>query len=375
MSLSILEAKKQLLSPPGETILETIKNLGISQTELGERLGKSKAKTSELINGKTSITNETARKLEMVLGVSASFWLNLEKEYQEEIVEIEKLAFFETCKEWIKEFPLPYLKKLNFLPETKDKVKLSETLLKFFGIASPKEWKNIYCEESMSFKIELKHTATPQAVSAWLRIGEIRAREIKLKAFDKKKLKTQIKKMESLSKSPTEGWLEDLQNLCAEVGIALCLVSSVPKAPIYGVARWINKQSTPLIQLTDRNKDYNSFWFSFYHELGHILLHNKSEVFLEGLSDIKQDEVKEKEADNFAKKHLSIPNEKLNGLTNFTYLTEAQKKKIVFDLAEELQLHPSIIISQLQRYDIASYSDAVLNQLKVKVDFDTILHK
>lgn len=375
MSLSTLEAKKQLLSPPGETILETIENLGISQTELGERLGKNKAKTSELINGKTSITNETARKLEMVLGISASFWLNLEKEYQEEILEIEKLAFLETCKEWIKEFPLAFLKKLNFLPDTKDKVVLSEALLKFFGIASPKEWQTIYCEESMSFKIELKHTATPQAVSAWLRIGEIQARAIKLQVFDKKKLKAQIGKFESLSKSPTQNWLKDLQGLCAEVGVALCLVTSVPKAPIYGVARWINKKSTPLIQLTDRNKDYNSFWFSFYHELGHIMLHNKSEVFIEGLNDIAQDEVKEKEADNFAKRHLSIPDEKLNSLTNFIFLTEAQKKKIVFELSEELQLHPSIIISQLQRLEIASYSDAVLNQLKVKVEFDTILHK
>jgi addiction module HigA family antidote len=89
MNLSTLEAKKQLLSPPGETILETIETLGISQTELCERLGKSKAKTNDLINGKISITNEIARKLEMVLSVSASFWLNLEKEYQEEIVEIE----------------------------------------------------------------------------------------------------------------------------------------------------------------------------------------------------------------------------------------------------------------------------------------------
>lgn len=163
--------------------------------------------------------------------------------------------------------------------------------------------------------------------------------------------------------------------MCAEVGVAICLVTSVPKAPIYGVARWINKKSTPLIQLTDRNKDYNSFWFSFYHELGHIMLHNKSEVFIEGLNDIAQDEVKEKEADNFAKRHLSIPDEKLNSLTNFIFLTEAQKKKIVFELSEELQLHPSIIISQLQRLEIASYSDAVLNQLKVKVEFDTILHK
>lgn len=369
MSPSTLEAKKQLLSPPGETILETIENLRISQSELGERLGKSKAKTSDLINGKTSITNETARKLEMVLGISASFWLNLEKEYQEEILEIEKLEFLKTCSEWINNFPTAYLKKLKHLPDTRKKAEISEALLKFFGIASPKEWHQIYCEQSLSFKIELKHTATPESVSTWLRLGELDARRFEVTNFEKKKLKAQISKFKSLSYSPTVNWLQDLQNLCTEVGLVLSLVPSVPKAPIYGVARWINKKSVPLIQLTDRNKDYNSFWFSFYHELGHILLHNKSDVFLEGIEDITQDKEKEKEADDFAKKHLDIPNQKLNNFRNFNFLTLSQKKKVVFDLAKEQQLHPSIVISQLQRKKIASYSDALLNQLKLKVEF------
>ena len=372
MRLSTLDAKKQLLSPPGETILETIVNLGISRTELGERLGKSKAKTSDLINGKTAVTNETARKLEMVLGVSASFWLNLEKEYQEEIVEIEKLSFFETCKEWKKEFPIPHLKKLNFLPDTRDELLLSEALLKFFGIASPKEWEKIYCEESMSFKIELKHTATPQAVSTWLRIGELKARAINVSDFDKKKLKAQLHNIKKLAESPTENWLQELQNLCAGAGVFLCLVPSVPKAPIYGVARWINKKSTPLVQLTDRNKDYNSFWFSFYHELGHILLHNKSEVFLEGLDDIAQDDNKEQEADDFAKKHMNIPEQKIADLQKLNSISRDRKIEVVHSLAQEAGLHPSIIVSQLQRHDIIAYSDKAFNELKLRVEFEYV---
>ena len=369
MNLSELKAKKQLLTPPGETILETIENLGISQTELGERLGKTKAKTSNLINGKTIITNETATKLEMVLGISASFWLNLEKEYQDEIVEIEKLEFLDTCKEWTKSFPLSYLKKMNFLPNTRDKAKLSEALLKFFGIASPQEWQNIYCEASISFKIELKHTATPEAVSVWLRLGELKARDVEFASFNKNKLLSQIDKFKTLSQFPTQNWLCELQNLCREAGLILCLVPSVSKAPVYGVARWINKKNTPIIQLTDRNKDYNSFWFSFYHELGHILLHNKSDIFLEGLDDIKQDETKEQEADNFAKKHLNISEDKIMNLPHFFHLNKDEKSEIISKLAEEEGLHPSIVISQLQRHKIASYADVDLNQLKVKVEF------
>ena len=372
MNLTKLEAKKQLLTPPGETILETIDNLGISQSELGERLGKTKAKISDLINGNTSITNDTARRLEMVLGVPASLWLNLEKEYQEEIVEIEKLEFLEKCNKWSKNFPLDYLKKIDVLPDTRNEAQLCEALLKFFSVASPKEWNSIYCEQSLNFKIELRHTATPEAVSTWLRLGELEAKKVKVAGFDKKKMTSQLDKIRSLSQSPTNNWLKDLQSLCADSGVILSLVTSVPKAPIYGAARWTNKKRIPLIQLTDRNKDYNSFWFSFYHELGHILLHNKSDIFLEGLDDISQDKQKETEADNFAKKQLGIPSKILTNLSEIKSLNNYHKINTIQNVAKEAQLHTSIVVSQLQRQDIIAYSDQALNKLKIKVEFDEL---
>ena len=150
------------------------------------------------------------------------------------------------------------------------------------------------------------------------------------------------------------------------MGIALCLVPSVPKAPVYGAARWINNKSVPMIQLTDRNKDYNSFWFSFFHELGHILKHKKSDVFLEGLKDIKQDNDKEAEADEFAKKYLDIPT---NELIKFKLLNTIEKKKAIKSLASELKINQSIIVSQLQRVKLIPYNDLVMNQLKLKVEF------
>lgn len=366
MKLSILEAKKELLTVPGDTILETFENLGISQTELGERLGKNKGKMSELINGKTTITNETARRLEMVLGVSASFWLNLEQSYQQEVLEIQTLEFLENCKDWIKNFPIAHLKKYKLLPDTKDKAILSEALLKFFGIASPKQWEDIYCEESISFKIELKYTSTPEAVSTWLRLGELDAKKINLKEFDKKRTIQHIEEILDICRNPGNEWLNDLKHLCTKMGIALCLVPSVPKAPVYGAARWINNKSVPMIQLTDRNKDYNSFWFSFFHELGHILKHKKSDVFLEGLKDIKQDNDKEAEADEFAKKYLDIPT---NELIKFKLLNTIEKKKAIKSLASELKINQSIIVSQLQRVKLIPYNDLVMNQLKLKVEF------
>jgi len=305
----------------------------------------------------------------MVLGVSAGFWLNLEKSYQEELLEIQKLSFMENCKDWVSRFPTAFLKKQGILPQTRIKAELSEALLKFFRIASPKEWKDIYCENSMAFKIELKHTSNVEAISVWLRIGELKTEQLNVKEFDKKEILNNIGLFEEICRNPSQNWMQDLVDLCAEQGIALVLVPSVPKAPIYGVARWLNKNSLPVIQLTDKNKDYNSFWFSFYHELGHILKHGKTDIFLEGLNDIVQDDKKEKEAHAFAKEHLELTQEVIDKFPrNFNLLGPAKKRSYIKNIAKENALNESIVVSQLRRMKLIDYADVSMKSLKIKVE-------
>ncbi len=71
------------VSPPGETLLETIDSLGMSLGELAERTGNSSQTMAEIIDGKAAITAEMASQLERVLGVPASFWTSRETQYRE----------------------------------------------------------------------------------------------------------------------------------------------------------------------------------------------------------------------------------------------------------------------------------------------------
>jgi len=89
--MNTLELKKSLLSTPGDTIQEHIDFIGMSQSKLATLLGMSIPKLDELIKGKAPITKETAAKLEYALGLPASFLLNLERHYQEELLEIKQL--------------------------------------------------------------------------------------------------------------------------------------------------------------------------------------------------------------------------------------------------------------------------------------------
>ncbi|MEZ4724799.1 MAG: ImmA/IrrE family metallo-endopeptidase [Candidatus Kapaibacterium sp.] len=357
------ELKKSLLSCPGDTIQEHIDEIGMSQAELAERLGRSVPKLNELIKGKAPLTNETATKLEYVLGIPASFWLNLERTYQDELLEIKRLEDLEEYKAWAKSFPLAIMKKFNLLPKTNDKVVLAHSLLKFFRVASPLQWSDIYNGSSLAFKIELRHTTEPQAISVWLRLGELQAEKIEVNTFDKKALRDSFDMIQDIAYKHTKSWLEDLQSLCASCGVALVYTPCIAKAPIYGATRWIKNNTLPLIQMTDRGKDYGAFWFTFYHELAHILYHGKKDIFIEGLDSIIPDEVKEKEANEFAERMILSEKER-NELFHFPNFD----RYLINQLSNKFKKHPSIIAGQVQRkYNL--YKDYQLNKLKTKVEF------
>ncbi|MCK5838354.1 MAG: HigA family addiction module antidote protein [Bacteroidales bacterium] len=361
------EAKKALLSCPGDTIRETIDTIGMSQAELAERLGRSIPKLNELINGKAPITKDTALKLEYVLDIPASFWLNLERRYQDELLEIEQMEFFEKCVEWLKAFPIPEMKKFNLLPNTNDKPILVGSLLKYFRVASPTQWSQIYNDSSLAFKIELKHTAEPEAVSVWLRLGELQAEQITTSSFNKKKIRARLDEVQTLSYELPANWMSELQQICAESGIALVYTPCISKTPIYGATRWVKNNSIPLIQITDRRKNHNAFWFTFYHGLAHILYHGKKEIFINGLDSIGPDAEKEEQANAFAARMLLSEKER-----NELFEYPAFDKILILKLSKKFKKHPGIIVAQLQRKGLVQYNDVRLKKLEENIVFGNL---
>ena len=74
---------QDLVSPPGETILNILEELGWSRLELAQRTGYTQSHIDQLIEGNASITEEIALKLERVLGSTSGFWLHREAQYRE----------------------------------------------------------------------------------------------------------------------------------------------------------------------------------------------------------------------------------------------------------------------------------------------------
>jgi len=60
---------------------EFIRPLGVTQTELANRLGISFQRLNEVIHAKRAVTPDTALRLARVVGMSADFWLGLQLDW------------------------------------------------------------------------------------------------------------------------------------------------------------------------------------------------------------------------------------------------------------------------------------------------------
>ncbi len=356
-----LEIAKSLLFPPGDTIQEHLDFIGMSQAELAERMGRPKEKVNDIIKGREPITTATAFQLDKVLGIPASFWLNSEKSYRKELFELDQQEKFEKKKDWLSSFPINEMRKFAWLPDTKEKHVLVDNLLRFFSIASTDEWERIYVDEevSVAFKISLAHTQSPHAISAWLRKGEIQAKEIEIAEFDKKKFKDALYEIKELAFLMPDDFAQQLQKSCAKCGVAVVFTQNLPRAPISGAVRWFHNK--PIIQLSGRFRTNDHFWFTFFHEAAHIILHGKKDIFLENVEGTEIDQAKEEEANAFAAKILLTKNE-LQQIIDAAPLTE----EMIHKFSEKFRTHAGIIIGRLQHLTLIPFH--IGNGFRQKID-------
>jgi addiction module HigA family antidote len=350
---------KELLSLPGDTIQETLDELGMSQQELAERMGRHKKTINEIIKGKAPITAETAIQLERVLGIPASFWLERERLFREELQRLDMEESLEENAAWAKKFPIAEMKKRGWLPDSANTTGIAHGLLTYFGIASPRQWDTLYHQYSPSFRISLVHSSNPESITVWLRQGEIHLSDLELEEYDKSKFKQALSDVSELVYQHPRNFKDQLQEICKSCGVGLVYTECLPKAPISGAVRWF--RNNPMIQLSDRYKTNDKFWFTFFHEAGHILLHGKKEIFLEESEGSKNDLTKEKEADQFAGNWL-IPDHLYNQVTEYMKFDE----EIVIRFSKKNKIHPGIVVGRLQHDGLLLHSQ--LNHLKVKID-------
>ena len=336
---------------PGITLSEKLKEMGMSVKEFAVRTSKPEKTIFAVIGGKSSVTSDMAVAFESVTKIPAHFWLNMQRGYDEYIARQRREEQLSSAYEWACSFPLGKMMELGWIPVVRTAEEKVKVLLSFFQVSTEKAWGDYYLNQQLkvAFRISLNNMKEPHAISAWLRQGEIQAAEMGVNEFSEKALREAIPAMKELCARQPADFAHALQGECAKVGVRLVYTPCLPKAPINGSTRWIN--DVPCIQMTGRHKRNDVFWFTFFHELGHILLHGKKDIFLEDIEYVDKQKEKEEEADAFSSRILLSQAEE-NEITRNGDFSDAAIRYY----AEKFNIHPGIIIGRLQHKKYISFT-------------------
>ncbi len=348
---------------PGVTLFEKLNEMAMGPKEFATRTGKPEKTISAILNGKSAITPDMSIQFEQVTQIPAHFWLNSQKNYDEFMAREKYKKTIDASIEWAKQFPLNKMAGLGWIRISASMQEKAAELLRFFGFADHQAWEKYYFNQRLkvAFRISLAQTQEAYAISAWLRMGELQSEKLSIKPFSKKRLEELLPDVKSIMAQQPIDFFPRLQDICREAGVKVVYTVCLPKAPINGATRWIN--DTPLIQLSNRHKRNDIFWFTVFHELAHIILHGKKDIFLEAIEYQGKDFEKEKKADEFAANYLLSEKEEqeilkavpLNAL-----------KVAVF--AEKFHTHPACIIGRLQHKNLIPFS--LGNELIEKIEIN-----
>lgn len=350
MAAKKIGISRDLIIHPGETIADVLENRGITQAELASRAGVSPAYVSNVIAGKKGISANFAMGLEYALGVPKSFWLNLQANYEAELLEVneeqtitdEERKVREDLKDIVK-----YLRKQGkmLIGENKDESILSlRKVLQISNITNLKEM-----IPTGAFRMAGNAAVNPNVLGAWIRLCQLAGNDKTISAkFEKKYTNDLIQEIKSIMCCKNAELQRDLKNVMEKYGIDFSVVKNFRGAPVHG---YISQKNEGIYQmvLTIRGAFADIFWFSLFHEIGHIVNGDigKNLKFL----DYGNDYDKELAADLFASNMLLSPESYKAFIQRNDFSIEA-----ICRYAESQHVMPYIVIGRLQKEKYLAYT-------------------
>ncbi|SEP70167.1 HTH-type transcriptional regulator / antitoxin HigA [Lachnospiraceae bacterium RM5] len=330
---------------------EQLNDRGMSQKEFAARMDMSEKHISKLINGDVQLTPETSVRLEMVLGVPAKFWNNLEAIYREKIIKADAENTMVADEEIARQFPYNEMARLEWVPQTRNTKERVIYLRKYFEIVQL----SLLESDKITRITCRKLTITDKrdlALMAWAQEAKIKARNIKTAPINIKELISSIPKIRKMTVLKPKDFCPKIKKSLADCGIALVFLPHLKGSFLQGASFMDGNKI--VIGLTARANDADKFWFSLFHELAHIVL---GHVGL--LNGTTEDD--EKAADKWSGNTLITPEEFEAFKKNKNYSEES-----IIQFAKEQGISPGLVVGRMQLEGIIKYN--MLNNLKDKYE-------
>lgn len=324
----------------------------LSREDFSELIGEPGDFVDRLLQGREAITLGLARRLAEVIGGSVTFWMTRDRQYRDDVARLR-----ESGMPWLLELPLRDMERLGWISsDVRDGFEV-ESMLRYFAVRSVSVWRDRYAAVLRDAALRTSPTfeSNPAALAAWLRQGERIASSVACGPWDPDALSGMLEEFREYSRiRDPERFLPKLQASAAKCGVVIVVLQAPSKCRASGAVRWLTHDKA-LLLLSARHLSDDHFWFTLFHELGHLLLHRDTQLFVDEDHEYAESRMEE-EANTFASVTL-IPEAFHDALVRV-----APSTRSVVRLAVHIGISPGILVSQLQR--MGRLPQSHLNRLK-----------
>lgn len=352
-----IEYKDQIAFHPGYYLSEMVEESGLTQKDFAKRLGTTPKNLSVLLKGEQNLSIDIATKLSRMLGTTVAYWLNLQQAYDE------KLAAFMSEEELVRErevFKLidyGYFRDNFHLPDLPRKIdEQIKCVREFLSVSS------LTILEEQNLAVSFRSYTTDLSLSnvvnanAMVQIAINKALKTDAPKFNKKKFESAVA-FALTQTSNHENFFPVVREAFAKAGVILVALPNLKSSGINGATKKVDGKV--LLMVNDRRNYADTFWFTLFHEIGHIL---------NGDLGISVKDEAEDEADLYAQRTL-IPQEEYEIFVRENKVFTESK---IRDFADSIKQDPGIVFGRLQRDGKISYTDVVLGQ-KLRHKYKVIL--
>lgn len=361
--MSKIEYKELLAFHPGEYLRDIIAEMGLAQNDFAKRLDITPKMLSELLAGRINLSLDVAQKLAKMLGVSIKLWLNLQAQYDAKVAEIAEQKKLDEEKQYLQWLDYSYFCKLKLVNTVRGPEAKLYQLYQYLKIASLSVMTKqdfLVAYRSVNGQVDSKQILNS---NVWMQIAINKAESMDTQVFNKKLLESYLPEIRAMSLQTPASFQPRLSQIFSECGVAFVLLPHLKNSGVYGAVKWLHGKA--LLALNDRRASADTFWFSLFHEIKHVLQEKKTKTLISVATDPTGEYVQlEEEANAFARNILIPPEEYELFKARVQEQSCGISAEAIKEFAAHLKLHPGIVVGRLQYDNIIGYAE--FYELKVK---------
>lgn len=351
-------------SKPGDSISVAMKRRGIGVDTLASCLDGGIGDVRALLDGALPIDAHISSVLSDTLGGSASFWLKRQEKFAAALERAVEAAGSD-ASEWVERVPMPAAQGRQARRSGRGLLGEIRRRMLFYNVPSLASWENRYgkiCSET-HFRRSMSFVPRNAAMLLWLRRGELESELVQTRHWSSDNLRDRLDAIRSLTKigNPSR-FLPKLRTLCAEAGVAVVVVRTPQGCHASGATRLVSGDKAMML-LSFRHRADDQFWFTVFHEIGHLLLHSAA-TFVDG-DDTPNDQY-ELEANRFASDCI-VPEQRESEL-----LKLGANRNAIVRFSVSAGVAPGLTVGQMQHRGVIEHRQ--MNHLKRRWNWDEIEH-